>query len=92
MSDELELPKMKKGRHTTEYWLTLLAQVVGSLLAAGILPVGLPMKIAGGLMAIIPLALYILARKELKMQDLAAALELMKLGKESADNDRPALN
>jgi len=66
--------------------------VMGSLLAAGIIPVGLPMKIAGGLMAIIPLALYIVARKELKMHEVSAALELINSGKRSADNDRPDLN
>jgi hypothetical protein len=38
MSDEASKPPMKPGYKTTEFWISLAAVIIGSVVASGIIP------------------------------------------------------
>jgi hypothetical protein len=58
---------MKPGWQTTEFWLTLAAQLVAALLASGALAEGsLVLKIVAGLASVLGLLGYTVARTYLK--------------------------
>lgn len=71
---ELETPKKKPGIKTTEFWMTLSANVVGILILSGIFTPAaaaayllLAEKICGLLVITVPLGLYIYSRIKAKL-------------------------
>jgi len=60
---------MKPGWKTTEFWLSLLAIVLGAVAASGALPEGgLALQIIGGVMAILGQLGYVGARAKVKAE------------------------
>lgn len=62
-------PTLKPGWKTTEFWLMLAAEVIGLLLAAGIVQIGNDTtvgKIVGGAIAVLAALGYTVNRSKLK--------------------------
>ncbi len=64
---------MKPGYKTTEFWLSLLATVMGFLLASGVLdgmdPESWVMRIVGGVIAVLASLGYTASRGKVKAAD-----------------------
>ncbi len=59
--------ELKPGYKTTEFWLTAIAELVGLLLASGVLVAGsMIAKIVGGAIAVLAALGYTVARSKLK--------------------------
>lgn len=62
---------IKPGYKTTEFWLSLLALVLGAVAAAGVLPDGgLATQVIGGILAILSQLGYTASRAKLKADPL----------------------
>lgn len=65
---------MKAGYKTTEFWLTLLAMILGTLMSVGVFPEGgLAIQVIGGAMAILSKLGYTASRASAKKNDLVAS-------------------
>ena len=78
---------IKEGKYTSEFWLTLLAQVLGSLVASGMLPQShWASQIAGVLLMVLSAAGYTWSRTALKKEDLYYAFHQAN-GEDDDDDD-----
>lgn len=77
MSDPTVVTPIKPGWQSTEFWLTLLAQLLGAVMASGLLPGGEPTKVAG--IAATMLAAYGYTSKRTAIKMAGAALLLLGL-------------
>lgn len=58
---------MKKGAHTTEFWMSLLAMILGFVMASGYLPeTGMVVQIIGGAIAVLAKLGYTASRTSIK--------------------------
>ncbi len=68
MPDPVE-PKLRPGYRTTEFWLMLLAEIVGFIMVSGVLtddPTNIWVRVVGGAVAILAALGYTVSRTKLK--------------------------
>lgn len=64
---------MTPGYKTTEFWLSLIVVILGSVAASGVLPQGgLAAQIVGGVMSVLGALGYTASRTQVKVADAAA--------------------
>lgn len=76
---------MTPGWKTSEFWATIVGQVVGAILASGVLTEGsIWVQLLGGILAVASAFGYQAQRTSLKKAESQNALEALKLGKSQA--------
>lgn len=71
---------MTPGYKTTEFWLSLIAVVLGAVLTSGALPQGgIASQIVGGAMAVLGALGYTASRTQVKVTDIKTPVEQPKV-------------